>query len=40
MDVKVIGATLFYRVRLKVSFKVASLKKYAELLGTSEGGDD
>jgi flavin-binding protein dodecin len=40
MDVKVIGATMFYRVRLKVSFKVASLKKYAELLGASESDDD
>lgn len=40
MDVKSIGATLFFRVRLKVSFKVKSLKKYAESLGATDAADD
>ncbi|MBE0617085.1 MAG: dodecin domain-containing protein [Proteobacteria bacterium] len=32
MDLKVIGASITYRVRMNVSFKVTSLKRYAELL--------
>ncbi len=33
MDIKIVGESFFYRVRLKVSFKIRSLKRYAEIMG-------
>lgn len=39
MDLKVVGDVVFYRIRLSVSFKIQSLKKLAEALGT-EALDD
>ena len=42
MDLKLMGATVYYRVRLKVSFKVESLKNYTELfeVGPPDLDDD
>ncbi|MBI5013981.1 MAG: dodecin domain-containing protein [Deltaproteobacteria bacterium] len=39
MDLKVVGDVIFYRIRLSVSFKIQSMAKLAEVLGTEVSED-